>query len=77
MEHPWHSLRCIASTILASSLVSATQNFLGDSPFPIAPPIANESTKVRLRNVILVPRKQQLIFKYFANYTKILQSLIA
>jgi hypothetical protein len=33
-------------------LVSATQDFLGDSSFPVAFPIANQSTELRLENAI-------------------------
>lgn len=38
-ELPLAALRRIASTILASSFVSGTHEFLGDSAFPIAPPM--------------------------------------
>lgn len=41
MVLPSDALRCIASTILASSFVSGTQAFLGESPFPTTPPIAD------------------------------------
>lgn len=41
---PWDDLRCMASTILASSFVSGTEAFLGDSAFPTTPPIASYCT---------------------------------
>ncbi|GAU40621.1 hypothetical protein TSUD_189980 [Trifolium subterraneum] len=72
MEHPRHALRCIASTILASSLVSAIQDFLGVSSFPVAFPMSINLLNYDSKMLSRVPSKQHLIFKY-----KIWRSLIA
>lgn len=68
---PSPALRCIASTILASSFVSGIQASLEDSGFPTKPPIPIHTNKMGLQDMCLATCKTKIMRHYDQFYIQI------